>query len=157
MILSERDIFCDNIALNTGAAGTYLIGDVMAGIPPGLARGTHPLYLYGLMGDAALDSANDTATVAFVLASDASAAIAVNGTATEHFRSKTFAVGAGTAAGKLLFVTALPEYPAYEPYLGILQITGTQAVTAGKVKIGISLRPPLGGWDAFAAEVGDVA
>ena len=33
MILDERGEFCDATALNTGAAGSYLLGDVVDGSP----------------------------------------------------------------------------------------------------------------------------
>lgn len=132
MILDERNEFCDATALNTGAAGTYLIGDQ---IDLGTARDVgngQPMYLV-ITVDTLPTSADSTATAQFSLASDASASIATDGSATVHLQTKAFAISE-MAAGTVLAAIALPmEGVAYERYLGILQTTGTQAFTGGKV------------------------
>lgn len=131
MILDERNEFCDATALNTGAAGTYLIGDQ---IDLGTARDVgngQPLYLVITVDT--LPTSAGAATAQFTLASDASASIATNGTASVHFETKAFAISE-MAAGTVLAAVALPiEGVAYERYLGILQTTGTAAFTGGKV------------------------
>ncbi len=136
MILDDRLEFCDATALNTGAAGSYLIGDV---VDLGAANATAP---YGGDGnseqglfcciqvDTAVTSAG-AATVAFALCSDAQAAIAVDGSQTIHFT--TAAIGKATLiAGYQVCAIQLPQ-GTYERYLGIVQTTGTAALTAGKV------------------------
>lgn len=132
MILDKRNEFCDATALNTGGAGTYLVGDQ---IDLGTARDVgngEALYLV-ITVDTAPTSANSTATAQFTLASDAQAAIATNGTASVHFQTKAFAISE-MAAGKVLAAVALPiEGVAYERYLGVLQTTGTEAFTGGKI------------------------
>lgn len=132
MILDKRNEFCDATALNTGGAGTYLIGDQ---IDLGTARDVgngQPMYLV-ITVDTLPTSANSTATAQFQLASDASASIATNGTATVHLETKAFAISE-MAAGTVLAAIALPmEGVAYERYLGLLQVTGTQAFTGGKI------------------------
>lgn len=132
MILDKRNEFCDATALNTGGAGTYLVGDQ---IDLGAARDVgngEPMYLV-ITVDTLPTSANSTATAQFTLASDDSASIATNGTATVHFQTKAFAISE-MAAGTVLAAIALPmEGVAYERYLGILQTTGTQAFTGGKI------------------------
>jgi hypothetical protein len=120
MILDELLEFCDATALNTGAAGTYLLGDVIdlgdAPTTQGIgAFGTQPVYLVIQVDTAA--TSGGAATGRFILASDAQAAIATDGTATVHFDS-----GAG-----------LPLTRTYERYLGILQTTAVAAFTAGKI------------------------
>lgn len=132
MILDKRNEFCDATALNTGGAGTYLVGDqIDLSAARDMGNG-EPMYLV-ITVDTLPTSANSTATAQFTLASDDSASIATNGTATVHFQTKAFAISE-MAAGNVLAAIALPmEGVAYERYLGILQTTGTQAFTGGKI------------------------
>lgn len=136
MILDERTEFCDATALNTGAAGSYLIGDV---IDLGLLFNSTVGDNMGIIGedlyfivqvDTAVTSGG-AATVQFHLCSDAQAAIATDGSATYHFSSA--AIGKATLiAGYQAVMVKLPA-GTYERYLGVLQTTGTAALTAGAV------------------------
>lgn len=140
MILDERNEFCDATSLNTGAAGTYLIGDVID-----LGAGTNfndvdDLYLV-IQVDTAVTSGG-SATVQFALASDAQAAIATDGSATIHWQSAAIpkaTLVAGYAVCKI--EVPLGGAPDYERYLGILQTTGTAALTAGKVNAFLTDNP----------------
>lgn len=131
MILDKRNEFCDATALNTGGAGTYLIGDQ---IDLGAARDVgngQPVYLVITVDT--LPTSGGSATAQFSLASDASASIATDGSASVHLQTKAFAISE-MAAGTVLAAIALPmEGVAYERYLGILQTTGTAAFTGGKI------------------------
>lgn len=132
MILDELFEFCDATSLNTGAAGSYLIGDV---IDLGAGRDDigngRPTYLV-IQVDTAVTSGG-SATVQFSLCSDAQAAIAVDGTQTIHFQTAAIAK-ATLVAGYQVCQVALPlSAPVYERYLGIVQTTGVAALTAGKV------------------------
>ena len=154
MILDERNEFADATSLNTGAAGTYLLGDVIdLGVPgsPNLVRdlgvGEPSTYLV-LQVDTTATSGG-SATGSFILASDAQAAIATDGSATNHFQTPAFAVATLTA-GRTLAVIKLPS-GSYERYLGILQVTGTAAFTAGKVNAFITSDPSR--WSAYADNV----
>lgn len=131
MILDERNEFCDATALNTGAAGTYLIGDVIdLSVARDLGAGDGLWFVVTV--DTAVTSGG-AATVQFKLASDAQAAIATDGTATEHIVSAAIPK-ATLVAGYTAVRAKLPaEDPAYERYIGVLQVTGTAALTAGKV------------------------
>jgi hypothetical protein len=131
MILDKRNEFCDAVALNTGGAGTYLVGDqIDLGVARDMGNG-EPMYLVITVDT--LPTSAGAATAQFQLASDASASIATNGTATVHLETKAFAISE-MAAGTMLAAIALPlEGVAYERYLGILQVTGTAAFTAGKI------------------------
>lgn len=134
MILDERTEFCDAVALNTGAAGTYLLGDqIDLGVARDIGAG-QPLYLVVTV-DTGITVATSTGTVSFSLASDDSASIATNGTATVHATSAAWATSTtAIPAGTVLFAVALPmEGAVYERYLGILQTTGTTAINAGKI------------------------
>ncbi len=131
MILDKRNEFCDAVALNTGAAGTYLLGDqIDLGVARDMGNG-EPMYLV-ITVDTLPTSAAGTATAQFTLASDDSASISTT-TATVHLLTKAFAISE-MAAGQMLAAIALPmEGVAYERYLGLLQTTGTQAFTGGKI------------------------
>jgi hypothetical protein len=146
MILDDRLEFCDAVALNTGAAGTYLLGDV---IDLQLAAGGdigsgEPIYLIITVDTTA--TSGGSATGEFVLASDAQAAIATDGSATQHATTGPIAVANLTVGRK--FVFALPlEGNAYERYLGILQKTAVAAFTAGKINAFLTIDPT--GWKAY--------
>ncbi len=147
MIMDERLEFADALALNTGAAGTYLLGDV---IDLQLASGGdigagQPVYLIITVDTTA--TSGGAATVELVLASDAQAAIATDGSATQH--ATTGPQGFATlTAGKTFVIPVPSQGPLYERYLGILQKTGTAAVTAGKINAFLTLDPT--GWKAYA-------
>jgi len=130
MILDERAEFCDATSLNTGAAASYLIGDVMDLGSTSRDIGTgEDLYVVIQVDTTA--TSGGSATGAFHLASDAQAAIAVDGSATYHLSTAAIAV-ASLTAGTTVLAARLPS-GTYERYLGILQTTAVAAFTAGKV------------------------
>lgn len=147
MILDKRNEFCDATALNTGAAGTYLLGDqIDLGVARDVGNG-QPVYLV-ITVDTLPTSAAGTATAQFSLASDATAAVSTT-TSTVHLLTKAFAISE-MAAGQVLAAVALPmEGIAYEQFLGILQTTGTQAFTGGKVNA--FLTNDVAKWKAYNA------
>jgi hypothetical protein len=145
MRLDELTEFCDATALNTGGAANYLIGDVIDLVAARDIGNGEPLYLV-ISVDTAVTSGG-AATVAFILASDAQAAIATDGTATEHV--KTAAIPKATlVAGYQLVLPVPPESPVYERYVGILQVTAVAAVTAGKVNAFLTDKPRV--WKGYA-------
>lgn len=153
MILDKRNEFCDAVSLNTGGAATYNIGDV---IDLGAARdlgGDQALYLV-INVDTGI-TAGSAGTVAFQLVSDGTDTIATNGTQTVHAVSPAFVTGTGTgtttlAAGTRLMAVQLPmEGNAYERYLSVQQVTGTAAITAGKVNA--FLTTDVARWKAYDA------
>ena len=147
MILDSRNEFADALALNTGAAGTYLLGNQidMGAVSPGI--GSDSLYLV-INVDTAITAAS-AGTLAFSLASDDSAAISTS-TATIHATTKAFATSAtAIAAGTVLAVIELPRSFTYERFLGVLQVTGTTAISAGKINA--FLTPDPARWSAYDA------
>lgn len=146
MILDERTEFCDATALNTGAAGTYLLGDqIDSSVVRDLGNG-QPIYLVVTVDT--LPTSGGSATAQFTLASDDSASIATNGTASVHFVTKAFPISE-MAAGTVLAAVALPaQGVAYERYLGILQTTATAAFTGGKINA--FLTTDVAKWKAYA-------
>jgi hypothetical protein len=70
MILDKRNEFCDAVALNTGGAGTYLLGDqIDLGVARDMGNG-EPMYLVITVATLPTSAAG-TATAQFTLASDA--------------------------------------------------------------------------------------
>ncbi len=150
MILDERNEFCDAVSLNTGAAGTYNIGDI---IDLGVARdlgGDMALYLVVTV-DTGITTAGSAGTVAFQLVSDGTDTIATNGTQSIHATSKAWTTGStAIAAGTVLFSVQLPmEGTVYERYLAVQQVTGTTALNAGKVNA--FLTTDVARWKAYAS------
>lgn len=144
MILDSRNEFADAVALNTGAAGTYLIGsqiDLTAGLAIGGNTIAYPgnsdgLYLVVMVDTAA--TSGGSATLQIKLASDDTASISTT-TSTVHFVSDAIAV-ANLTAGAVVCCVELPR-GTYERYLGILQVTGTAAFTAGKLNAFLTMDP----------------
>ena len=145
MILDERAEFCDATALNTGGAGSYLIGDVMdLSVARAVGNGQS---LYMVIEVTTAVTSGGSATVAFSICSDAAAAIAVDGSQSTHV--KTDAIGkASLTAGHTIVLPLPPEgSKAYERYLGVVQTTATAALTAGAVNAYLSIDPK--GWKAM--------
>lgn len=145
MILDDRTEFCDATALNTGAAGSYLIGDVVdLGVAARDIGQADPLYLVIQVDTTA--TSGGSATGQFNLVTDDNASLS---SPTTLFSSRAFAV-ADMTAGKNLLVAQLPiEGVGYERYIGIQQVTGTAAFTAGKVNAFLTHTPAA--WKAYDA------
>lgn len=139
MILDENLEFCDATAL-AGGTGRQLVGDV---VPLSVARDLGagaPLYL--VIQVATTFTSAGAATVVFSLVSDDAAAIATNGTASEHFLTTDFSL-AQLVAGNTLVCAPLPHggIEAYETYLGIIATVGTAALTAGAINAFLTPHP----------------
>lgn len=147
MILDERTEFCDATSLNTGGAGSYLLGDqIDMSVARDLGNGEAPYLVITV--DTLPTSGTSAATAKFTLASDNSASIATNGTATVHFETKAFAISE-MAAGTVLAAVKLPmEGVAYERYLGILQTTAVEAFTGGKINAFLTM--DVAKWKPYA-------
>lgn len=145
MIVDTLTSFCDATALNTGAAGTYLIGSQIdlesANINLG-AGSNNPWLVIRCTTDVTVTTT--TGTLTLKLASDDSASISTT-TSTVHLVTATF-TGTAVDAGTTLFVGQLPS-GVYERYLGILQVTGTEALTAGAIDAFLTFSPNL--WRAY--------
>jgi hypothetical protein len=148
IIMDSTLEFCDATALNTGAAGTYLIGNVVDLVKVRDIGNGRQVFLV-ISVDTAVTSGG-AATVQFQLASDAQAAIATDGSATLHWQSA--AIPKATLVAGYQIVVPLPSrLPDYEEFLGILQVTGTAAVTAGKVNAFLATEPDQ--WKAYPNSV----
>ena len=135
MILDESTEFADALALNTGGADTYNIGDI---IDLGVARdiGQKTQYLV-IQVDTAITSGG-AATVQFQIVSDSTDTIATDGTQTIHYIS--FPIPKATLVAGYQMIIPLPaENPPYERYLSIQQVTAVAALTAGKINAFLTL------------------
>lgn len=156
MIIDSLLEFADATALSTAGTGLARLGDqidlgggtgpdgVTTFDPQDYGNG-EPMYLVIQVTTAF--TTGTTSEVAFVVASDAAAAIATNGSATEHIR--TPALDSGTYVAGFTLCVPLPvgvDVP-YERYLGVLQDVTTAALTGGAVNAFLS-RDPIG-WKAL--------
>ena len=152
MLMDDRLEFADATALNTGAAGTYNIGDVIdtraATIDPNVTKDHEGSELYLVIRVATAATSGGAATGQFRLVSDDTATPSTT-TATVHATSAAIAV-ASLTAGATVMVTRLPA-GSYERYIGVQQITGTAAFTAGAVDAFLVSDPAL--WRAYADNV----
>lgn len=152
-IMDKRGEFCDAVALNLGGAAQYLIGDVYnlksATIDPNTLRDIEGSDVYLVISVETTATSGGAATGQFHLASDAQAAIAVDGSATYHFSSAIIPV-AQLIAGRRIACVRLPS-GSYEQFLGILQQTATAAFTAGKIDAFLTNDPSI--WRAYADNV----
>lgn len=142
-LLDDRCEFADATALSTaGAPNTVTIGDVYDLGSPGFGGtpntvtypgdGT-PMYLV-ITVDTGITAAG-AGVLNFWLATAATADVASSSTVIYASPSFTTAASApvGQRAGDLLVCTAIPNIPIGKRYLGIVQVTTTQAITAGKI------------------------
>ena len=156
MILDDYNEFADNVSV-AAAAGTALIGDVIdlgTASPQRDVGNGEPIYLVVSI-DTEVITAGAAGTIQFILASDAQAAIATDGSATVHFASRAFVTGNAASndpdlnVGRFPVVVALPwEGRVYERYLGILATIGTTAVSAGSISAYLTHDPR--GYKAYA-------
>jgi hypothetical protein len=161
MILDERTEFADAVSV-AAAAGTALIGDVIDLNPTTIAPnttldlGASGMYLV-IQTDTEVITAGAAGTIQFKLSSDAQAAIATDGSATDHIISASLvtddaaANSAALNAGGVIYVGKLP-HGSYERYLGILAVIGTTTVTAGKINAFLTHDPAV--YRAYADYVG---
>jgi hypothetical protein len=150
-ILDERNEFADNVDVSA-SAGTALVGDVMDLGAAGEDIGNgQPLYLVIRTGSTEIITGGSAGTLQFTLASDAAAAIATDGTATEHVLTEAFVTDGTDAndaemkAGALIYMAPLPAGTGgnYERYLGILATTVTTTTTAGTINAFLTLDPHM--------------
>jgi hypothetical protein len=157
VILDERMEFGDAVALNTGAAGTYNIGDVIDTHGPTIGHGSganltrnlgldSELFLVVRVATAA--TSGGSATLQIRLVSDDTSTPSTT-TSTVHFISDAIAV-ASLTAGVTVCVVRLPS-GLYERYVGVQQVTGTAAFTAGNVDAFLTADPNV--WRAYADNV----
>lgn len=132
MILDERLEFCDAVDVSS-TVGTSLEGDVidLGATPQDYGSPYRPMYLV-IQVTTAFATAT-TATAQFTLATDAAAAIATNGTATEHIITDAFDTGVLVQGYTLQIPLPQGVGLEYERYMGILVTTAGATTTAGSI------------------------
>ena len=140
MIADALATLADGVSLNTGAPGSYIIGDVIdlqrtargIGVLPGLSQ----VWLVATVDTTATSGGG--ATLQLNLVTDDNSAMP---SPTVVASSAAIAV-AQLTAGKLIVAVAMPLSDTLERYLGLQQVTGTAAFTAGKVNAFFTTTPP---------------
>lgn len=140
MICDKLATFADDLALNTGAAGSYIIGDqidlqVARNVASALGNGT--LFLCAKVNTTA--TSGGAATLTLDLVTDDNGSLS---SPTVLISSASVAV-ASLTAGAVVLLTALPIGATFERYIGIQQRTGTAAFTAGKLDVFLTTTPPV--------------
>ena len=137
MILDTYNEFCHETDI-AAAASTALVGNVIdLGANPADLGVIEQMYLV-IRTTTEIITAGTAGTIQFKLSSDAQAAIATDGTATDHLISAEYVTDDAAAnddelnAGGTILAARLPS-GTYERYLGILAIIGTTEVTAGEI------------------------
>jgi hypothetical protein len=136
MIGDTRNTFADRVALNTGAAGDYVLGNVVdlgsTGIDLGAGKSDGDVYFYALVTTTATSGGSATLQISLATsdASDLSSP-------TKILTVPAVAVPvASLVAGFEIAKFKLPD-ATYKRYIGAIQTTGTAAFTAGAVFIGL--------------------
>lgn len=157
MILDERTEFCDNQSLNTGGAGTYNIGDQidLGATQRNLGSVDQPLYLVVQVGATGIRVASGSGTVTFQMASDSTPTLSTDASQTIHQATRAFPTNTTSDANALKPGTVLAVFqvasggPDFERYVGVQQVTGTTAISAGSVDAFLTMTPPV--WKAYDA------
>ena len=145
MLLDERTEFADATSVGAPNNSTVNVGNI---IDLGTARDVgqgQPLYLI-ITVDTLIESGGN-AKVAFLMVSDSTSSIAINGDATKHIETDAIAV-ANLVAGYTMVIPLPAVNPAYERYLAFqVKETASQALTAGNVNAFLSFDNH--GWKAY--------
>lgn len=146
MILDELTEFADATSVGTPNNSTVNVGSqIDSQVARDLGAG-QPIYL--VIQVATAITSGGAATVSFILASDSTASIAVDGNQTIHYESDAIAV-ASLVAGYTLVVALPMESPAYEQFLGVqVRENASQALTGGAINAFLVLDPSK--WKAYA-------
>lgn len=146
MILDKLTEFADAVSV-AAAASTINVGNQIDTGAAGLDAGNgRPVYLV-ITVDTSIITGGAAGTIAFQLVSDSTASIAVDGTQSIHFVSKSFVTDDDALneldAGKIAVVVALPMEGAvpYERFLGVQAVIGTTTITAGAISAFLTLDP----------------
>lgn len=127
MITDKLATFADGVALNTGGAADYVIGDVIDLGANYQLWDTDELYFVAKVTTAA--TSNGSATLVLSLATDDNSSLS---SPTKVFSTPAIAV-ATLVANYVLCKVEVPKGVAWERYIGIVQTTGTAAFTAGAI------------------------
>jgi hypothetical protein len=131
MILDSRTQFASAVALNLGAAGSYLIGDVVDTLKArdlGWGDEEVPWFVCQVQTTA---TSGGAATLNIQLISDSAASMAV--APVIHFDTGPIVLASLIVGFNICAVRLPAEGIPYKQFLGIRQVTGVAAFTAGKI------------------------
>lgn len=151
MLIGTRDEFCDAAAISTaGTTAGLVVGNVID-LTGGLAIGdstqefpgnSDDMYLVIQIQNSLLSA---TGTLQLQLVSDSNVNLTTSPVV--HYSTAAGLAQAGLTTGTVLAVVELPKVT-YKRYLGIRQIIGTAAFTAGNVDAFLTPDPAM--WRAMA-------
>lgn len=148
MITDRLATFGLDLALNTGAAGSYIIGDwIDIGALRDLGHGEN---LFLVMQMSATATSGGAATLQMSLVSNTATPLVTSG-ATVHLQTGAIALASLTAGRNLLTAVLPMEGLAYQRYIGIMQTTGTAAFTGGRIDAFLTQTPAR--WRPYADAV----
>lgn len=148
-IIDSLTEFCDAVSVAKTSGASYLLGNQIDLQTARNYGGGQPLYLI-ITVDTAIVTGGAAGTISFSLCSDASAAVAVDGSQTTHLTTQLFVTDDTPTipAGSVLFCGAIPDGlygdNDYERYVGLICTVAT-TTTAGKINAWLS-PDPIGGW-----------
>lgn len=140
MITDALNTIASDVALNTGAAGNYVIGDQIDlqvtanGI--GALLGNATLFLVIVAEDTW--TSGGAATASFSLLTDADPAL---GSPTVVATTAVAALASGVS-GTVIGILPIPPGFAWERYIGLRQTTGVAAFTGGSINAFLTQSPP---------------
>jgi len=137
MILDSTLTFCDGTAI-TGTTGTALVGDVVDLDVIGRRIAENRLSCHISM-HTTLDSTGGASTIQFILATDSSATIQTDGTATVLWASEVMSETQLVKGASIDFKIPTGSVPANERYMGILVVRAGETVTAGNINAHLAL------------------
>lgn len=140
MITDKLNTIADGTALNTGAAGNYVIGDQIdlqiAANGIGALLGSAALFLV-IVADTTATSGG-AATASFSLLTDGDSAL---GSPNVIATTAVWPVASMTA-GTVLGIIAIPPGATWERYIGLRQTTAVAAFTGGAINAFLTQSPP---------------
>lgn len=140
MILDKNLEFADAVSVGTPNSTTVNVGDDVDLTNIRDIGNGEPMYLT-VQVDTAITSGG-SATVAFQLASDAQSTLAVDGTQSQHGRSKDIAVALLVQGYEVSIPIPPGMSQGYERFLGFQVVeTAGQVLTGGNVNAFISFHP----------------
>lgn len=144
MLIDTNLFFADATALSTAGTGTSKYGNSVNLKTALMDQGEgHPMWLCAYVHTVV--TSGGSATLQLALTGADNQGLTTN--PENYFLSDAFTIAQLTPAGTRLFITALPKR-LYKQHLGIRQIIGTAALTAGALNVFITSDPD--NWRSYA-------
>ena len=145
MILDKRNEFCDAVALNTGGAAAYQVGDILDLGATGMNIGDgEDIWLAIVVQTTATSGGSATGAFALITSdnSDLSSPTVV---------LTSPAIAVATLVAKYVILAVAIPFVDFKRYIGIQQTTAVAAFTAGKIDAFLTL--DFAKWKPYADAV----